>query len=128
MKEYSIIKATLKANRDRSAWGKGVNLYALELLESIQENLEYIGKSITEFESKQEFEEFALNGARTWKDYSFGGCSLIYNWEICERLCPPSIIKKKQGGALDPNRDELWMDVQTRALYQAFNRLWKASK
>lgn len=96
-----------------SAWQKGVNEYKYELLEFLtQANL-----PITK--------ETALNGARDWREYSYGGCSLIYNCEIAERLCSPSELKKKKGGELPPNSRETWLDVQARALYQAFRLLQK---
>ena len=55
--------------------------------------------------------------------YSYGGCSLIYDSQIAERLCTPSEFKKKDGGRLAPNSKESWLDVQTRALYQACVRI-----
>ena len=94
----------------RSAWSRGVLLYADELLDNILDN----GK-ITEAR--------LLNGARNWKEYSEGGCSLIYNEAICHRLCAPWEVKRKRGGDLPPNRHETWLDVQARALYQAAHLL-----
>ena len=89
----------------RSAWDKGVLAFALDLLESYEPNL------ITR--------EGLLNGARNWKEFSYGGCYFIYDCDIAEALCSPSELKKKRGGALPPNSRESWLDVQARALSQA---------
>lgn len=95
----------------KSAWKKGVELYAEELREFLAEN----GLAATR--------ENLLNGASDWKQYSYGGCSLIYDWEIAERLCSPSMLLRKDNGRLPPSRDESWLDCQARALSQAANRV-----
>ena len=64
-----------------------------------------------------------LNGAADWSQYSWGGCSLIYNSDIAERLCNPSELKKTRNGERRPNSREEWLDVQARALFQAANRV-----
>ena len=66
-----------------------------------------------------------LNGADNWKEYSYGGCSFVYNADICLRLCTPSTIKKTKNGMRNPNGKENWLDVQTRALYQASHIILK---
>jgi hypothetical protein len=68
-------------------------------------------------------EKAMLNGADSWSQYSYGGCSLVYDGDIAERLCAPSEFKKKRGGELPPNAREQWLDVQARALNQACNRV-----
>ena len=73
--------------------------------------------------NEKELKEWLLNGAMDWEDYSYGGCSLIYDSQIAERLCTPSELKKKDGGRLEPNSQESWLDVQTRALRQACIRI-----
>ena len=44
MKAYNEIKKELEARKDRSAWSKGVTVYALELLEEYQERAAYEGR------------------------------------------------------------------------------------
>lgn len=100
----------LNAIKTVSAWGKGVKEYALELVESAEVEL-----------TPENAKAVLLNGAKDWKEFSFGGCSSIYDTDIAERLCAPSELKKKKGGELQPNTRETWLDVQTRALFQAFN-------
>lgn len=50
---------------------------------------------------------------------SEGGCFLCYNSQIAERYSNPTELKRSNGGVKDPNRRESWIDVQTRAIYQA---------
>jgi hypothetical protein len=116
------IRAELNARHDRSAWDKAVTLYALDLLDDVQEgadNMERLPLDGTELE------RWALNGASCWEQYSNGGCSICYNADIAARVCTPSELKRKHGGTYEPNSRETWLDVQARALYQACNRIRK---
>lgn len=115
MKTISDIRSTLEAAKTRSAWDRGVNEYALELLEKYEWN--YGADACAPCEKD------LLNGADNWKQYSWGGCSLIYNADIAERLCNPSELKKTKGGEKRPNRNEEWLDTQARALFQAAQRI-----
>ena len=120
MKNYEEIKKNLETRKDRSAWNKGVTVYALELLDEVAEQIDYTKK---EPETRAEIKALALNGAKDWSQYSWGGSSLIYDCDIAERLCTPSELKKTKGGERRPNSQEEWLDTQARALYQAFRRL-----
>lgn len=120
MKAYNEIKKELEARKDRSAWSKGVTMYALELLEEYQERAAYEGREVAD---REEFKAWLLNGADSWESYSYGGSSLIYNGDIAERLCCPSEYKRTREGERRPNSREEWLDVQARALYQAACRL-----
>lgn len=104
MKTKNDIQNAIKATKTRSAWGKAVKDYALELLDSLDG--EYRAAAL-------------LNGAENWRAYSYGGCALIYDAEIAERVCSPSELKRKRGGELAPNPRESWLDCQARALSQA---------
>lgn len=114
------IAAELETRKDRSAWNKGVTLYAWDLLDEIQERTDYERR---EPETVAELEEYALNGAESWDQYSWDGSALIYNGDIAERLCCPSELKKTRNGERRPNSREDWLDTQARALFQAFNRI-----
>lgn len=106
METANVIFEKIEHLNPRSAWNRGVMRYALELINSIE-----VGEEITE--------KNLLNGAKDWHQYSEGGCSHIYDELICSRLCTPSEIKKTHGGKRRPNKQETWIDVQARALYQA---------
>lgn len=99
----------------RGAWNNGVKEYSIELLDDAASNRE-----CEEFASLQELKEAVLNGASDWKQYSEGGCSLIYNADIAERLCSPSELKRTKNGMNNPNSRENWLQVQARALFQAW--------
>ena len=114
------VAAELEAQKDRSAWGRGVNAYALELVEELRERAAYEGRNP---EPGKECREWMLNGAQDWAQYSWGGSSLIYNGDIAERLCTPSELKKTRHGERRPNSREEWLDTQARALTQACNRV-----
>ena len=110
------IRAALEARKDRSAWDRGVTLYAFDLLDTMECAVSYWNDCETA-------EEFFLNGARDWKQYSWGGFSLCYDEHIAHRLCTPSELKKTDNGNRRPNSREEWLDVQARALFQAFERV-----
>ena len=113
MEKEEIIKA-LEKEKARSAWSKGVIQYAFDILDNMEDG------EVTE--------KNLLNGADNWKQYSKGGCSLVYDGDICHRLCTPSEIKKTHNGERRPNSYETWMDVQARALYQAARLIMKIKK
>lgn len=114
------IRTELNARHDRSAWDKAVTLYALDLLEDIQWSANDVERLPLD---GAELEQWALNGANNWHQYSWGGCSLCYDKQIAERVCTPSELKRKHGGMYEPNSRETWLDVQARALHQACNRI-----
>ena len=124
MREYAEIKETLETRKDRSAWDKGVTIYALELLEEYAERAAYEGRQAA---NAAEFKKWLKNGATDWNQYSWGGSSLIYDSDIAERLCCPSELKKTRNGKRRPNSREEWLDTQARALYQAAGRLTRAA-
>lgn len=117
---YERMTAELEAQKDRSAWNRGVNAYALELVEELKERAAYEGRNP---EPGKECREWMLNGAQDWNQYSWGGSSLIYDADIAERLCTPSELKKTRNGERRPNSREEWLDTQARALFQACNRV-----
>ena len=113
MKKAELLKK-IEDRAARSAWDKGVKLYAYEIVEGLEvaDDAELIkGENISK--------EILLNGADDWNKYSWGGSSLIYDCDIAERLCTPSELKKTKGGERRPNIREEWLDVQARALNQA---------
>lgn len=113
---YSAVREQIKATPTRSAWRRGVAAYALELLDSVAGRAAYEGHGP---EDVAQLRKWMLDGARDWSEYSYGGCSLVYDGDIAERLCTPSELRKTRGGERNPNCRESWLDVQARALYCA---------
>ena len=116
MKKSEIEKEfDARYDKVRSAWEKGVLCYAYDLLSECEDD-------------ETPTEKRLLNGAKDWEQYSYGGLALVYDEDICYRLCPPSEIRRKNGGELPPNSRETWLDVQARALYQAARLVLKLAK
>ena len=115
-----MMEAQHKARTRPSAWTRGVYEYAREMLEDLK------AETIpTDYEERK---EMLLNGASSWDAYSWGGCALIMNEDIAERLCTPSELKKCRYGERRPNNREEWLDVQARALLQASGMIGRAVK
>lgn len=130
MKKNTIeaIREELTARKGRSAWDKGVTLYALELLEELAEAIRYGYEDADIFEAPKVLRKALLNGAEDWNQYSWGGCSLIYDKDIAARLCNPSELKRTRNGERRPNAREEWLDTQARALHQAAARILDAAR
>ena len=122
------IREILANNNSRSAWDKGVDMYADELLLDLENGLAYGCFSTDDITSSILLNRALLNGADNWEQYSWGGCSLIYNHDIAQRLCCPSEFKRTNYGERRPNSREDWLDTQARALYQAANRIVRAAR
>lgn len=120
MTTIDTIRTTITNRKTRSAWDKGVNLYALELLDNLRD--------LPAADNRQEIQKALLNGARDWREYSYGGCSLIYDGDIAARLCSPSEFRRTRGGEWRPNRRESWLGVQARALFQACRLICRAAE
>lgn len=117
------IKKTIKNIENiktRSAWGRGVKAYALEILESLE--------NPQDLTNLQLLKKAALNGAADWQQYSEGGCALVYDADIAARLCNPTELKRTKGGEKNPNGRETWLDVQARALFKAWKIIRDAAE
>jgi hypothetical protein len=118
------ISEAIEARKERSAWNKGVKVYAFEMLESFEEWSKYNeenGESVPELD-----ERTALNGASNWSVWAYGGCGLCYDYAIAERLCTPSELKKLRGGARVPAGAATWCDIEARAAWQAWRMIAEA--
>lgn len=111
------VRAAISAQKCRSAWDRGVLEYAKELADSLAQSIQWHGYAPNRAESR----EWLLDGALDWQQYSEGGCALCYDRDIAARLCSPSEFRRTRGGERRPNGQETWLDVQSRALYQAAN-------
>ena len=114
----ALASALANIKPGRSAWGRGVHAYATELVESIDDPADLSNENL--------LRKALLNGADDWQQYSEGGCALIYDADIAERLCSPSELKRVRGGARQPNARENWIECQARALSQAASLVRRA--
>lgn len=112
--EWLQLDAYEAQKKSRSAWDRGVAEYMEELLYELANRLRKL--NLTD-PSSVDVRALLLNGADNWTKYSFGGCTLIYNEDIAERLAPPSRRKRLE------NNSELAMTCQARALEQAASRI-----
>lgn len=118
------VKNEVNNTKIRSAWSKGVQAYALEMLESFEEWREWAeknGENVPEMD-----ERTALNGASDWSAWSYGGCGLVYDSFIAERLCTPSDMRKlqyKTGAMKQPAPCQSWCDIEARAAWQAWRMI-----
>ena len=110
MKTNTELAALVTATPARSAWRRGVKEYAIELVCNAE------GPPLC---AANDLNRELLNGAANWRVYSEGGCALIYDADIAERLCSPSEYARTRDGERAPNSRETWLDVQARALGQA---------
>ena len=110
MKTNTEMTAIITAMPARSAWQRGVKEYAIEMVCNAE------GPPLS---AATNLKKELLNGAANWREYSYGGCALIYDADIAERLCAPSEYRKTREGQRAPNSRETWLDCQARALGQA---------
>lgn len=113
------IRNELEKEQGRSAWRRGVIAYAWELFDNIEQYENWLGLNDENNYKATALDAVMLNGAKDWKEYSWGGCSLIYDKDIAKQLCTPTELKKTDNGRKQPNKSEQWLDVQARALFQA---------
>lgn len=113
------ITAKIEQVKARSAWERGVRDYALDLVKDLHDNMLCGWHTSNDFSNRQLMEKAMLNGAKSWSQYSKGGCSLCYDGQIAERLCAPWELRKTDNGRKAPNPRESWLDVQSCALSQA---------
>ena len=117
------ISEAVSDEKYRGAWGRGVQAYALELVDELDEALRDGTICPDDLADSKKVNAALLNGADSWSAYSWGGSALIYDGDIAARLCCPSELKKTRDGERRPNSREEWLDVQARALYQAANMI-----
>ena len=122
MKTISALRTTLENVKARSAWDNGVKLYAFDLLNKYEEYCEFEGRLLPLTE------DTLLNGASDWHSYSWGGSSVIYDFDIANRLCTPPQLSRTNFGEKAPNSRESWLDAQARALTQACALLLELSR
>ena len=128
MKTIKELMAAVESEKARSAWDKAVKVYAQELLEDLGGAISGGYFPEENISDRAALKAQMLNGASDWSQYSYGGCSLIYDGDIAERTCSPSEFKKSREGERRPNANEEWLDVQARALTQAARMIVRLAK
>ena len=119
--KQKLLEAVAAHKAGRSAWARGVQAYAVELVEGLDDSADLCNEWMLQKE--------LLNGAQSWAQYSGGGCALCYNADIAKRLCSPGELKRLKWGMLPPNGRETWLEVQARALWQAHSLIvWQWEK
>lgn len=123
-KNIQAVANEVNNDKSRSAWSKGVKAYALDILANFEEWQKFNeanGESVPELD-----EITALNGAQDWSAWAYGGCGLVYDAYIAERLCTPSELRKLDGGARVPAGAATWCDIEARAARQAWRMIAEA--
>jgi len=124
MRTVRVIEYLIKKDKTRSAWEKGVNKYALKLLDMFDQSYELNGDSLDE--------EVMLDGTSCWSQYSNDAhwASLTSKQKIAERLCSSQELEfYKDGlGLRNPLNGDTWLDVQARALCQASDKILKLAR
>ena len=114
----TLTSALANLKPGRSAWGRGVYAYAVELVESLAESDDLSNETL--------LRKALLNGTDDWRQYSEGGCALVYDADIAERVCSPSELKRCKGGERQPNARENWLEYQALAIAQAASLVRRA--
>ena len=128
----------IAGRKSRSTWENGVDNYAITLIWNLMEYEENGYLTLEDLTNETRLTASMLNGAKDWQRpddevaawsvYNWGGCSLIYDWDIAKRLCTASELKRTHNGERRPNVKEEWLDVQARALYQAAQLVKQAAR
>lgn len=127
--KYNEIIQKLNGLNPRSAWKKGVLSYAYGLAENVLVGVKQEYFNPFEIEINDHIvAKYCFNGVRNATEYSYGGCTLIYDEDIAYNLCTLSELKRVNYGHRPPNHNELWLDVQARALFQAAELLVNITK
>lgn len=110
----------IRLQKPRSAWGKGVKWYAAYIINHADVKMNATVPA--------DMRKTLLCGAKDWKQYAYGGFGQVWNQKIAKRLCSPSEYKKVNEGMRNPNSRENWLDVEARALYQAYRMIEDARR
>lgn len=115
---YKKLLDSIEKKKVRGAFYNGVKDYALEIVRAAMDSNHKKLNDTAEFS-----ERFYLRGAKNWKHFSESALTSFTGYDISQRLCNPSELKKCKNGKLSPNPAESWLDVQTRALNLAWEMI-----
>jgi hypothetical protein len=89
-----FLRKMVAIGKKRSCYDRAINTNCLELVENLQERLEWlISCNASEFVIS---EDILLNGASDWNQFVGGGCSLFIDSDIAARYCTPGEYKKHE--------------------------------
>ena len=72
--KQKLLAAVSAHKASRSAWSRGVQAYAVEMVEAIDDSADLCNETL--------LRKALLNGAGDWQQYSEGGCALIYDLSL----------------------------------------------
>ena len=123
MTNIAKIKNFIKHESCRSKWERAVRDYALEMVSQCDKKDITSYKELLNHCDAKNMTDYAIA-----RDLSEGGCFEIWDGDIAKRLCTPSQLKRvtRKDGTVRDLPDETWIDVQTRAVYQAILLLERA--
>lgn len=124
MTNITKIKTWVENESCRSKWERAVRDYALEMIAQCDETNITSYKELLNHCDAARMSDYAIA-----QDLSEGGCFEICDADIAKRLCTPSELRRvmrKDGTVRDLPHGESWIDVQTRAVYQAILLLERA--
>lgn len=116
MTDIAKIKTWVENESCRSQWKRAVRDYALWIISKCDKKNITSYKELLNHVDAARMSDYALA-----KALSEGGCFEICDAAIAKRLCTPSQLKRytRKDGTVRDLTHETWIDVQTRAVYQA---------
>lgn len=117
-----VAEAEKMSRTERSYWSRGVASLIRDYAEKVLS--EHDGEII----SARDFYKLWNCGADSLRDAAYGGSFDIWNYDIAKRLCTPSEFRKNNEGMRNPNKREIWLDVEYRAMYQAMYKSFAIMK
>lgn len=94
--------------------------YCHELLDRLEDIIEYqYCENVTE--------RLLLNGADDWYKYSWGGCSLVYNYDLAKRLLTADEFEEWKASDDTDFHGENLLDIQAELLkiaYRTISDFW----
>ena len=118
-KTYTEIYNLLTQEKQRSAWSRGVNNIAIDMVSEILENAD--GNDAPHFNRVDDFSKHFYGVSL--REAVDGGCFLCYDYDIARNFCTPSELKRTKNGERNPNSRETWLDVMYRGAYQAIRHI-----
>ena len=118
-KTYFEIRSIIMQEKPRSAWSRGVNNIAMNIVSEILENAN--GNDAPHFNCVDDFSRHFYNVSL--REAVDNGYFLTWDYDIARNFCTPSELKRTKNGERNPNSRETWLDVMYRGAYQAIRHI-----